>query len=117
MGSQGLKYGRDEALSDEPRMPRSLQMVVVERERKRRRLLCDSIRHSWRLDDHTTYIRVRLISRIGFYLTRQEAEGLDYDSDETISFETGLPRSLEMVVDERERKKQRAMLDILQSVR
>ena len=83
----------------------------------RRRLLCDSIRHSRRLDDHTTYIRVRLISRIGFYLTRQEAEGLDYDSDETISFEAGLPRSLEMVVDERERKKQRAMLDILQSVR
>jgi len=56
---------------------------------------------------------VRYISRRGFYLTRQEAEGLDYDSDETLSFEAGQPRSLEMVVIERERQKQRAMLDIL----
>ena len=113
MGSQGLEYDSDEALSDEPRMPRSLQMVVVERERKRPRFMCDSILHSWRLNDHATYIRVRYISRRGFYLTRQEAEGLDYDSDETLSFEAGQPRSLEMVVIERERQKQRAMLDIL----
>ena len=63
------------------------------------------------------YLQKRCLIRYNVFVTRQEAERLKYDSDETVCYDTGLPRSIEVVIIKRQLKRQRRKLANLEQLR
>ena len=47
------------------------------------------------------HIRMRCQRRYGIVLTDEEIESFDYDSDETVEFDSGLPISIHAIMQER----------------
>jgi len=50
------------------------------------------------------YLQKRCLIRYNVFVTRQEAERLKYDSGETVCYDTGLPRSIKVIIIERQMK-------------